>query len=122
VDVAPLFDNSSTTRVTFPSATPWVQYSLQAADSALFYTLTSGAVAGDPKSWVLKGSHDGSTWSVLDRRSNEAFQWRLQTRPFKIDKPGRYAHYRLEVTASTGSTVTLAEVELLGKPKVVPPR
>lgn len=122
VEVAPLFDNSSSTRVTFPSATPFVQYSLAAADSALFYTLTSGAVAGDPMSWVLKGSHDGSAWSVLDRRTNETFPWRLQTRPFKIEKPGRYAHYRLEVTASTGATTTLAEVELLGKPKAAPPR
>ncbi len=65
---------------------------------------------------MLKGSYDGKTWSVIDERTDQAFQWRLQTRAFQIDKPGRYAHYRLEVTKSTGATTALAEIELLANP------
>jgi hypothetical protein len=87
---------------------------------AEFYTLTSGEVAGDARSWTLSGSNDGETWTVLDSRAGETFDWRLQTRPFKIQKPGGYANYRLDVTANSGETSTsLAEVELLGHPPAV---
>ncbi|KAA2259412.1 glycoside hydrolase family 92 protein [Solihabitans fulvus] len=117
-DVTALFDNSSQTQVDFAGATPWVQYQPSGAKEKVgFYTLTSGKGAGDPKSWALKGSYDGKTWSVIDQRSGEVFASRQQTRAFKVDKPGRYAYYRLEVTANTGeATTSLAELELLAKP------
>jgi hypothetical protein len=82
-----------------------------AAEKATFYTLTSSDTTGtDPASWTLKGSDDGVTWTTIDRRRDQTFDWRLQTRPFKIAKPGAYKHYAL--TGVTGSS--LAEIELLG--------
>ncbi|WP_067503947.1 GH92 family glycosyl hydrolase [Actinoplanes sp. TFC3] len=113
-----LVDDTSNTRTVFNSATPsWTYQFASGGEQADYYTLTSGAVAGDPKSWKLSGSYDGSTWTTIDERSNQSFDWRLQTKPFKIAKPGRYAQYKLDVTANTGeATTTLAEVELLGKP------
>ncbi|OLB77055.1 MAG: alpha-mannosidase [Actinobacteria bacterium 13_2_20CM_2_71_6] len=79
--------------------------------------LSDGVTAGDPKSWTLKGSYDGKTWTVIDQRTDETFRWRLQTRAFKVSRPGRYTQYRLEVTANTGdATTTLAEMELLARP------
>ena len=121
-DVAGLFDNTSKTEVTFPSATPVVDYAYTGADGkkagqkATFYTLTSGSTAGqDPKSWQLQGSDDGGKhWKTVDTRSGETFGDRLQTRPFEIAHPGAYTSYRLAVTANSGgSSTTLAEVELL---------
>jgi predicted alpha-1,2-mannosidase len=118
--VTGLFDNSSATRITFTGSTPWVQYQFAGGPrTATFYTLTSGGAGGvaDPKSWVLLGSSDGHTWTIVDQRSDEAFPWRMQTRSFKIGNPGSYAYYRLEVTANGGDPTTeLAEVELLMKP------
>jgi hypothetical protein len=114
-----LFDNSSATQVTFDRATPWVQYALPAGptDKVTFYTLTSGTAVGDPKSWTLKGSYDGRNWAVVDRRRDETFAHRQQTREFKVDRPGRYRYYSLEVTANSPSaTTTIAEFELLAKP------
>ncbi|GAA2542043.1 GH92 family glycosyl hydrolase [Winogradskya consettensis] len=113
-----LVDDTSTTRVVFPTATPTFTYQFASgAEQADYYTLTSGAVAGDPKSWKLSGTYDGTTWTTIDERKDQTFDWRLQTKPFKIAKPGRYAQYKLEVTANTGeAATTLAEVELLGKP------
>ena len=113
-----LVDDTSATRVTFPSATPAWQYQFASAgEQADYYTLTSGAEPGDPKAWQLRGSYDGTTWTTIDERADQTFDWRLQTRPFKIAKPGRYAYYRLEVSANTGEASTsLAEVELLGIP------
>lgn len=114
-----LVDDTSTTQTTFASQTPSWQYRFASAgERATYYTLTSGAAAGDPKAWRLRGSYDGTTWTTVDERADQAFDWRLQTRPFKIASPGRYAYYRLEVTANTGeASTTLAEVELLGVPE-----
>jgi hypothetical protein len=81
-----------------------------------FYTLTSGAgdAAADPRSWVVKGSNDGQTWKLLDERRGERFAWREQTRPFKLERPGDFAQYRIEFGANGGAdSTTLAEVELL---------
>ncbi|MGH9060880.1 MAG: GH92 family glycosyl hydrolase, partial [Acidimicrobiales bacterium] len=94
-----------------------VQYQLNSTDEAVtHYTLTSPKGAGDPKSWVLKGSYDGKTWAVADQQTDQAFPWRQQTRAFAVKNPAHYAYYRLEVTATTGGTASLAEFELLGRP------
>ncbi|WP_211303100.1 GH92 family glycosyl hydrolase [Allonocardiopsis opalescens] len=118
VDAAPLVDDRSTTDAAF--AGPAFTVTHQAGDRAErpeYYTLTSGEAEGDPASWRLHGSYDGTTWSVIDERSGEEFRWRRQTRPFRIEAPGRYTHYRLEVTAASGETAALSEFELLAAPQ-----
>jgi predicted alpha-1,2-mannosidase len=108
-DPAALVDNTSRTE----ASVSWLQLDLpNTKEKAEFYTLTSGKAEGDPKSWVLKGSYDGTTWATVDQRSGEKFAWRQQTRAFKIDHPGRYRYYRLELD----STNALSEFELLAKP------
>jgi predicted alpha-1,2-mannosidase len=109
-DVTGLFDNSSTTAVALTGTAPWVSYQLKAAGKATFYTLTSGSGTGDPTGWKLSGSIDGTTWTELDSRSGETFEWRSQTRPFKIAHAGTYSCYRIDFVGSTA----LAEVEFLG--------
>lgn len=121
----PLFDNTSQTRMTFNSQNPSVQYQFKAGkQQAKMYTFTSGASltndansqAADPKSWVVKGSNDGKSWTVLDERKNEKFEWRLYTRAFTIKHPGKFAFYKVEITENGGhSSTSLAELEFLGK-------
>jgi NPCBM-associated, NEW3 domain of alpha-galactosidase len=89
----------------------WLEYRFAQPHDLRFYTLTSGAEPGaDPGTWVVKGSTDGRQWKVLDARAGERFSWRSQTRPFELDRPGRYSHVRIEFAPGT---VGLAEVELL---------
>src|SRR6266540_7004 len=111
---AGLFDDNSGTEVTLDGAHPWIQYrfSGDVKHQLRFYTLTSGTsdASADPRSWVVKGSNDGSTWKVLDERQGETFPWRSQTRVFKLTRPGTYVYYRIEVTENGGSpSTTLAE-------------
>jgi len=117
-DAEGLFDDSSDTHMTFDTSSPRVEWRFaEGPEKVRMYTLTSGdgSPAGDPKSWVLKGSRDGRNWTVLDERSGESFQWRRQTRAFEVRHPGKYSHYRLEITENNGADSTrLAEVELLG--------
>ncbi|MFC3505531.1 GH92 family glycosyl hydrolase [Micromonospora krabiensis] len=114
-DAAKLFDDSSTTQLTFTTATPQVTWSARAGkQKPTHYTLTSGAAAGDPTDWRLQGSQDGITWTTLDSRTGEKFTWRNQTRPFEIGKPGRFTQFRLVVTKTAGAAqANLAEIELL---------
>ncbi|WP_127500547.1 GH92 family glycosyl hydrolase [Actinoplanes solisilvae] len=113
-DAAKLFDDSSSTQLTIASGTPTVNWSYHGGKQrATYYTLTSGAAVGDPTDWKLQGSRDGITWTTVDSRKGEVFTWRNQTRPFEVDRPGRFKHYRLAVTKSTAASVTLAEIELL---------
>ncbi|WP_157244393.1 GH92 family glycosyl hydrolase [Nonomuraea typhae] len=102
---AALSDDTSATTATLTGP---VVLKAGARERATFYTLTSAATG--PAAWTLEGSLDGTTWTVVDRRENETFTWARQTRPFKIAKPGRYAHYRLTAPG------TLAELELLAQP------
>ncbi|MFC4035040.1 GH92 family glycosyl hydrolase [Streptomyces polygonati] len=114
-DASKLFDDTSTTQVTFATGTPRITWAYRGGKQApTYYTLTSGAAAGDPADWKLQGSNDGITWTTVDSRSGEAFPWRDQTRPFAIARPGRFAQFRLVVTKTAGAAQTnLAEVELL---------
>jgi predicted alpha-1,2-mannosidase len=117
-NAAGLFDNTSATRVSLAGDDSWVQYGFRENSRQLirFYTLTSGEgdATADPRSWVLKGSNDGRSWTVLDQRSGETFPWRTQTRPFKVTRPSNFSQYRIEFTDNGGGVTTrLAEVELL---------
>ncbi|HEU4541581.1 MAG TPA: GH92 family glycosyl hydrolase, partial [Jiangellaceae bacterium] len=114
VNVAELFDNTSGTAVSLAGDEPWVEYRFRddAKQVVRFYTLTSGPgdPADDPRSWVVKGSDDGSTWTVVDQRRDQVFQWRSQTRPFKLDRPSNFSRFRIEFI---GGSTSLAEIELL---------
>ncbi|GGW56150.1 alpha-1 2-mannosidase [Streptomyces xantholiticus] len=101
----PLFDNSSGTSAAFSS----VDLPVAAAAKAVQYTLTSAARDKACSGWVLQGSADGTSWTDLDKRSGESFDWDRQTRVFSVERPGSYEHYRLVATGEA----TLAEVELI---------
>ncbi|HYJ67072.1 MAG TPA: GH92 family glycosyl hydrolase, partial [Nocardioidaceae bacterium] len=117
-NVRGLFDNTSATEVELP-ADSWVRYDVRDDLRRLvrYYTLTSadGEPAADPTGWVLKGSNNGKSWTVLDQRSDATFDWRVQTRPFRVTRPGAYSDYRIEFT--DGTAVRLSEVELLSSEK-----
>ena len=114
-DAGALFDDTSGTEAVF-SGEASITYALAKAGGAPvgFYTLTSGAAGGQPSGWRLEGSDDGQRWTVLDRREGERFEWARYTRPFRLQSPASYRHYRLVVTAASAARWSLAEIELLG--------
>lgn len=126
VNAAALFDNTSTTFTAINAPTAEIGFQLSgAAQRARYYTLTSGPAAGDPTAWRLEGSSDGKSWTTLDQRSGQKFNWRNQTRPFKIATPAAFTQYRLVITASSGAAVgapalNLAEVEFLADGTAAP--
>ncbi|MFB6612034.1 GH92 family glycosyl hydrolase [Agromyces sp. NPDC056379] len=112
-NLAALVDNTSSSVVTFATPTPQLTFSYAGAKQRpTFYTLTTGAAAGDPSAWTLEGSDDGTTWTTVDTRSDVVFANRGQTTPFKVANPGSYRQFRLSVTEGA-PTISLSELELL---------
>jgi predicted alpha-1,2-mannosidase len=119
-DASKLFDDSSSTQMTFTTGTPKITWAYRGGKQApTYYTVTSGASAGDPEDWQLQASNDGVKWATVDYRPGEVFTSRDQTKDYRIGLPGSFAQYRLLVTKSTSATPSLAEIELLSGGDVV---
>jgi predicted alpha-1,2-mannosidase len=115
---AQAFDDDSRTVWRATQTVPWISVRLPAGESHAvgLYTVTSGRgpSTSDPTGWSLQASVDGMDWKTVDARSEQAFEWRQQTRVFAVDKPNRASHYRLVIEANGGSAETeVAELELL---------
>ncbi|MEJ5945002.1 GH92 family glycosyl hydrolase [Pseudokineococcus basanitobsidens] len=123
-DVGALVDDTSRTEAVLGADATLTWDSAVGARAVRTYTLTSGSGgtdgAGDPSAWVLEGSDDGESWTQVDARSGQTFDWRRQTRPFQVDDARSsvqpYSRYRLRVTDGTQEQVSLSEVELLVDP------
>jgi len=108
--VTGLVDDSSATGVDLPA--DGVVFELPEPATVELYTLTSPPDGEPPDSWRLEGSDDGSTWSTLDERSDESFEWARFTRPFAVADPAPARFYRL---TPLGGGTALAQVELMAR-------
>nr|AGU11690.1 hypothetical protein [uncultured organism] len=94
-----------------------LEFTLGAAAVVTAYRLTSGNdfTERDPSDWVLEGSHDGITWTLLDSRTDERFGRREEILEFEFANSASYLHYRLRITRNRGGHETqLSRVEFLG--------
>jgi hypothetical protein len=56
-----------------------------------------------PKAWMMEGSNDGSTWDVLDTRTNEISWVSLETRNYICAVVATaYRYFRINVTENNG--------------------
>ncbi|MFF2389338.1 GH92 family glycosyl hydrolase [Agromyces sp. NPDC058104] len=109
---AALVDDSMNSAATFDAGTAELTWTSQSGPVTVGqYTLTGAALATAPAAWTLSGSTDGETWTELDHRDGESFDWPTQTRPFSTDGDGVYTSLRLTVE-SAGGPLALSEVEL----------
>lgn len=110
-EVAALHDDDAGT-VAAVASTSTLTLSGMARGTPTLYTLTNGNAAIAASGWTLEARAADGAWKVVDQRREEAFDWPLQTRPFRIATPGAYTEYRLRFSAP--AKVQLAEIELLG--------
>lgn len=108
---ANLIDNNLGTKYLIPGSFTGYSFSYHSntggAKLVTKYTLVSGndASARDPKNWVFEGSNNGTSWTILDTRTNELFPDRYQARAFRLATPAQYSYYRVSVTANNGSSI-----------------
>ncbi len=102
-----LIDNSYTTKFFHGGFVSPLEATLHFPSSHVLgsYTITSGndAADRDPKNWQVLGSNNGSTWFVLDTRTNQSFPLRNQTIQYRISNTTAYTYYKLSVSATNGS-------------------
>lgn len=116
-----LVDNSLSTKfLIFGFVTPaWCQLLFPVQETVEAYTITSAndTPTRDPKDWQLLGSNDGSSWTVLDTRTNEFFGGRFETHRYVVASPGAYLYYRWNITANAGNSLfQCAEWRMFTKP------
>ncbi|HAR66357.1 MAG TPA: glycosyl hydrolase, partial [Lentisphaeria bacterium] len=72
--------------------------------------------ARDPKDWHWEGSHDGTTWVLLDQRTEQdPFPKRKHEKAFTFENSTAYRFYRLTLLANNGDPLyQLSEIALNG--------
>lgn len=93
----------------------WLTYQLSTAWVATGYDIWGGAAGAstrDPKSWTFEGSNDGSSWTVLDTRTNQAWSQPSTLNKYTFANTTAYLYYRLNVSANNGDAY-LAVAEMM---------
>ncbi|MGO1318339.1 MAG: discoidin domain-containing protein, partial [Cellulomonadaceae bacterium] len=101
-----LADANPSTKWLAPSTTGWAMYRFAEPVSFDSYTLTSGndAPERDPRDFTIEGSNNGSTWTVIDTRTNESFASRGLTKTYELDAPSaEYTQIRMRITRVDGT-------------------
>ncbi|MFC5703157.1 carbohydrate binding domain-containing protein [Cohnella faecalis] len=110
------FDNNLYAKWLVNSSTAWIEYHFPGAAAYAInsYTLTSANDYSerDPKNWTLKGSNDGTNWTLLDTRTNENFSRRFDTRTYEFTNATSYKHYRFDFENHSGGALQVAEIKL----------
>ena len=120
-DAHPAFERKDDSKwYTGQDAPGWLRCDFPANGPRLVlrYVLRSGndMPARDPRDWSLEGSQDGAQWAMIDKRTGETFAKRNEKRTFALATPARYAHFRLNILATSGAGqgVQLSKLELIG--------
>lgn len=93
--------------ITYTYATP------QVIDTYAITASKSNATR-DPKSWILEASNNGTTWTVLDEQTAQAFSNRYATQFYRIANKAEYTQYRLTILENGGEAqLQIGELQFL---------
>ena len=91
----------------------WLQILLPKNISLIYYRIYKGTVdtAFSPKSWIIAGSMDGSTWSLVDSRP--AYQPPPVTyNEYSVNSSIQYKYYRMIITSIIGNNINITSVKV----------
>ncbi len=118
VAIANLFDGQPATKWVDARAASWIKIVFASPTVLEAYSLTSANDAPDcdPASWTLSGSNDGTNWTVIETRAAQTWSNRQLVRDFILAAPsGAFTQFRFNLTASSGSIIQLADLDLFGR-------
>ena len=110
------FDGNSNTRWSSGGGAPsWLQIQFPTAVVCTAYQITSRNdyyYNQAPRTFVVAGSNNGTTWQTLDSQSGISFM-QNETKLFDFENNEAYLYYRLYVTENNGGgTVALGKFEI----------
>ncbi|NBD07942.1 MULTISPECIES: SBBP repeat-containing protein [Corallococcus] len=116
------FDNATTMWISAEGQAPaWIAYQPSTTTTIHRYALEfwngPGLTSRAPKNWTFDG-WNGSTWTVLDTRTNQSSWTGNDRREFTLAAPASYIKYRLNVTDDNDPragivVISLSRLELI---------
>lgn len=108
-----MFDgNTTTTRWYSSIANGWIKYDFNSQVRIGGYSLNKSILGNVlPKNWTFEGSNDGTTWTILDTRTNIT-DWSAGKLNFTNSTSALYSKYRINITASNGGALGVMEMEM----------
>ena len=70
------------------------KYKIKARDAYAYET---------PTSWTIRGSNNGTTWTILDTQSLVPAWVALEERTYTVANTVLYSYYRIEITQPSNS-------------------
>lgn len=102
------------------TTTGWLRYKFNTPTIVNKYAVSNENYASTsptsaPKNWTFEGSNDGTTWTILDTRTNETGWSNAQRREYNFNNFTQYLYYRINVSANNGyaSWLAIGELELM---------
>ena len=112
-----IVDGVDSTFFSTPRNSFYILWNANRAMLVNYYSITSGNDRlQDPKSWTLSGSNDNAAWTLLDTRTNEAFQANMEKKEYYFVNSTAYKYYKIEIAENNGAASTsMAELSFLSK-------
>ncbi|SEB51236.1 PKD domain-containing protein [Tenacibaculum sp. MAR_2009_124] len=98
-NLSKLYDKNKNTKflVTAPKNTITIQNENVSIIKSYAITSANDAPGRDPKNWILSGSVNGETWTVLDKKNDQLFKKRRETRNYELKLNNKeYSFYKIE--------------------------
>jgi hypothetical protein len=116
--IANISDGKANTNWLDKSITSWIQFEYETAQTWNTCIITTGSdaqnAANDPKSWNLKGSDDGTSWTTIDSQSSLAFPSRSIAYTYNFANSVAYKYYCLDISENNGgSNIELGELQFM---------
>lgn len=116
---ANLFDRDTSTKM-FANSKGTIAWKMNREATIYSYSLTTAndnaSFPGrNPKSWVLYGSSNGSTWEAIDVVKDSGMKdVNYEKYQYVVDKVGTYKYFKIDFTELYGNSFQLSEIELCG--------
>lgn len=115
-----LFDGDTATKFctgTLPAEVTWKMDAAYAVDYYLIATANDNADYNgrNPETWILSGSNDNATWTVIDEGAEaELGEVNFTYFMFPVAAPVAYEYYKLEVPSTLTACLQISELVLCG--------
>ena len=83
----------------------WLRILLVTQRTVITYKITADTIANAPRDWLLQGSDNGFSWTLVDTKEDQTFT-AGQTRTFTCDSSGAFFYYRLNISTNGGDANT----------------
>lgn len=106
------FDDDTGTYWGVITTSAWVEYQFASAKTIRRYSVRTYDGSDAPRDWTFQ-YYNGSTWVTVDTVSSETGWGLSEQRAYDVDSANSATRWRINITASNGSSLAIREMEML---------